>query len=388
MDRCAGKGFPERNQKMKSATFRERNTGLDLLRCLSMFFVIVLHLFNHGGLGAALETAPVGKAVSTLVQVATYPAVDCFVLLSGYLLCKRSFRLARVTRIWCTVAFWSVVIQCVFYLLGLETVSLGKTVFMFLPVLSGRYWFVNAYIVMLLASPFLNRLLRDLLQWQMRALLLVSTVIFCLAPIPALGNDVFGTQNGFGFPWFCVLYLWGGYVNIYSPSLENNNGRYLGFYAILCLMHTVWILGVDFASGSIPALTQLRNIFMKYTSVPVFGSAICLLMYFKGMEDKPASVVARLCGRCSPLVFSAYLIHDHPLVREYWTMGRFARLGDLQIGFAVICAILAAVGIFAVCIVLDWCRERLFYMLKIPAYSDRISRWMTKKIVVRLKGDL
>lgn len=373
---------------MKSATFRERNTGLDLLRCLSMFFVIVLHLFNHGGLGAALETAPVGKAVSTLVQVATYPAVDCFVLLSGYLLCKRSFRLARVTRIWCTVAFWSVVIQCVFYLLGLETVSLGKTVFMFLPVLSGRYWFVNAYIVMLLASPFLNRLLRDLLQWQMRALLLVSTVIFCLAPIPALGNDVFGTQNGFGFPWFCVLYLWGGYINIYSPSTENNNGRYLGFYAMLCLVHTAWIMGVDFASDSIPALMQLRNIFMKYTSVPVFGSAICLLMYFRGVEITPASLIARLCSWLSPLVFSVYLIHDHPLVREHWIQGCFAPLGELLPGWAMTVAILAAIGIFAVCIALDWFRDRLFCVLKIPVYSDKISRWLTKKIVVRLKGDL
>lgn len=388
MDRCAGKGFPERNQKMKRATFRQRHTGLDLLRCLSMFFVIVLHIFNHGGLSAVLETDPLGNAVSTLVQTMVYPAVDCFVLLSGYLLCRRSFRLSRVTRIWCTVAFWSVVIQCVFYIWGLETVSFGKTVFMFLPILSGRYWFVNAYIVMLLASPFLNRLLRELPQWQMRTLLLLSTAVFSLAPVFAMGNDVFGTQNGFGFPWFCTMYLWGGYINVYSPCQKNSSGRYLGLYAVLCLVHTAWILGMEFAGGSIPALMQLRNVFMKYTSVPVFGAALCLLMCFRGMEVKSTSVVARLSGWLSSLVFSVYLIHDHPLVREHWIQGRFAPLGELLPGWAATAAILAAIGIFAVCIALDWLRDRLFCVLKIPVYSDKISRWLTKKIVVRLKGDL
>lgn len=157
---------------------------------------------------------------------------------------------------------------------------------------------------------------------------------------------------------------------------------------MLCLVHTVWILGVDFTNGSIPVFFQLQNVFLKYTSVPVFGSALCLLMYFRGMEVKPTSVIARLCGWMSPLIFSVYLIHDHPLVRAYMIQGRFAGLGDLRSGCAVVCAILAAVGIFAVCIVLDWFRDQLFYALKIPVYSDKISRWLTKKIVVRLKGEL
>lgn len=369
-------------------TTQHRNYGLDLLRWLSMFFVIVLHVFNHGGLAASMETDLAGKAVSTMVQALVYPAVDCFVLLSGYLLCSRSFRLSRVVKIWSTVVFWSVAIQCVLYLLGLETVSLGKTVFMFMPILSGRYWFVNAYLVMLLVSPFLNRLLRDLPRWQMRALLLVSMAVFCLSPIPALDNDVFGTQNGFGFPWFCVAYLWGGYIGAYCPQKEHGNGRYLALCALLCAAHTVWIVGIDLLGGQIEVLAQLRNVFMKYTSIPVFGAAICLLLSFRSIRFRSDSFVAKFFGWVSPLVFSVYLIHDHPLVREYWIQGRFARLGDLQPGYAVVLAVLAAIGIFAVCIVLDWLRDRLFFILRIPAYSDKISDWLTKKVVVRLKGDL
>lgn len=372
----------------RTATAQQRNCGLDLLRCLSMFFVIVLHVFNHGGLADAMETDLAGRSLSTMVQVLVYPAVDCFVLLSGYLLCRRSFRLSRVIKIWTTVAFWSVVIQCVFYIMRPETISVGKTVFMFLPVLSGRYWFVNAYLVMLLVSPFLNRLLRDLPQWQMRALLLVSMAVFCLAPIPALGNDVFGTQNGFGFPWFCVVYLWGGYIELYCPLKKHGMGRCLGIYALLCAAHTMWILGIELLGGQIEVLAQLQNVFMRYTSVPVFGGAVCLLLYFRRIRFSQDSFAAILCGWVSPLVFSVYLIHDHPLVREYWIQDRFAGWGNMPLIIAIVYAVLAAVCIFVMCIGLDWIRKCLFSMLRIPALCDRLSSWLTKKIMVQLKGDL
>lgn len=370
------------------APAQQRNCGLDLLRCLSMFFVIVLHIFNHGGLASALETDLAGKTVSTMVQALVYPAVDCFVLLSGYLLCRRSFQVSRVIKIWTTVVFWSVVIQCVFCILKLDTISAGKTVFMFLPVLSGRYWFVNAYLVMLLVSPFLNRLLWELPQWQMRGLLLITAAVFCLSPMFALGNDVFGTQNGFGFSWFCVVYLWGGYIRQYCPQKEHGSGCYLGIYILLCAAHTAWIIGIKLLGGQIEVLAQLRNVFMKYTSVPVFGGAVCLLLYFRSIRFRSDFFAAKLCGWVSPLVFSVYLIHDHPLVREYWTRDRFAPLGELPLIFAVLCAILAAIGIFAACVGLDWIRKCLFSMMRIPTLCDRLSSWLTQKIVIRLKGDL
>lgn len=175
---------------------------------------------------------------------------------------------------------------------------------------------------------------------------------------------------------------------MYSPRQKSNNGRYLLIYALLGIMNTAWILGTELAGGFIPVLIPLRNVFMRYTSVPVFGSAVCLLMHFSGIELNPKGYTARFCGWCSPLVFSVYLIHDHPLTREYWMWNRFAQLGKLHPGCAIISAVVAAIGLFAACIMFDWVRERLFWSLKIPIYSDKISQWLTRKIVIRLKGNL
>ena len=60
----------------------------------------------------------------------------------------------------------------------------------------------------------------DMPKWQLRGILLSCLLIFCVAPILALGSDVFKTQNGYGFTWFLALYLWGGYIRMYTPKLS------------------------------------------------------------------------------------------------------------------------------------------------------------------------
>ena len=181
---------------MQTKLENNREYGLDLLRGLSMLFVIVIHLVGHGGLGSSYPSASVADLLVSWVEIASYPAVDCFVLLSGYLLCRLPFKLSRIVRTWTAAFFWSVAIQCVFFCLRPETVSPGTMLYMFLPVCSERYWFLNAYIVMMIASPVLNRLLRDMPQWQLRGLLLATLAVFCVAPFFAVGNDIFKTQNG------------------------------------------------------------------------------------------------------------------------------------------------------------------------------------------------
>lgn len=363
----------------------KREYGLDLLRGLSMLFVIVIHFVGHGGLGTAYPSGSVANLVVSWAEIAAYPAVDCFVLLSGYLLCCLPFKLSRIVRTWTAAFFWSVAIQSLFFCLRPETVTTGTALYMLLPVLSETYWFLNAYIVMMLVSPVLNRLLRDMPQWQLRGLLLAALAVFCVAPLLALGNDVFKTQNGYSFTWFLVLYLWGGYIRLYCPkSTVRKNWKPLLGYVVLVTGHLLWMRLTEILIPNIP----VSGIFMKYTSVPVFGSALCLLQFFRSVQIPAGSRRAQFLENISPLIFGVCLIHDNPLIQEYLMKGRFCNAGQMSWEGAVLVVSGAVLGIFVLCICLEWLRSLLFRGLRLDCASDRLCRKLTDKIVRLLKGDL
>lgn len=364
----------------------EREYGLDLLRSLSMVFVIVLHLIGHGGLGEMFrDGTPAGILVS-LANFAVYPAVDCFVLLSGYLLCERPFRVERIIKVWLPAVFWSVVIQCIFFLKDPDSISAGTVVYMFLPVLNGRYWFLNAYIVMMLLSPVMNRILRSMSKWQLRGILLSCVLIFCVAPIFALGSDVFKTQSGYGFAWFLALYLCGGYIRLYTPKLNRKQSgyallSYVGF--VVGQLLWVWITGL--LNDRLVLAGALSGLFLRYTSIPVFGSALCLLHYFRSERFSEPGCLPAFLGRLSGLVFAVYLIHDHPLIRETVVQNMFRGMEETAWYLTLLWAAGVVCVIFLLCVAAEWIRAKLFRVLRLDAAAENLCRKLTDQLTLLLK---
>ena len=359
-----------------------REYGLDLLRITSMLMIIILHVISHGGLGKAYASGTISGWLISMMEIAAYPAVDCFVLLSGYLLSNLPFKVSRITRVWLPAVFWSIVIQCIFFLINPEMVSPGTILYMFLPVLSGRYWFLNAYVVMILVSPVLNRLLRDMPRWQLSGLLLSLLAVFCVAPIFSLGNDIFKTQNGYAFPWFIVMYLCGGYIRRYCPMSANVWKIFLG-YLLLVFGHLLWN---RLTTAVIPGV-GLSNLFTKYTSIPVFGSALCLLQLFRSIKLPANKYWFPIIKKASPLVFGIYLIHDHPLVRVSLLQDMFL-LTDHPTYAGLVWMIGVVLGIFVLCICLEWIRSLLFKLLHVDTAVENLCKKMTEKIASLLKGEL
>ena len=351
-----------------------REYGLDIFRSVSMLMVIVIHVIGYGGLREAYAPGSVGDWAVSLAEIAVYPAVDCFVLISGFLLSSLPFKLSRIVRTWLSATFWSILIQCVFFLMNPETISPGTVLYMFLPVLGEKYWFLNAYVVMMLVSPGMNHLLRELPRWKMRGLLLALLAVFCVAPIFAFGKDVFKTQNGNAFPWFIVMYLCGGYVRRYYPASQRKGTLLLG-YLLLVFGHLLW---VQLTEVAIPGM-GLSGLFMKYTSLPVFGLALCLLQIFRSVRFSSNNCWIRLAQKISPLVFAVYLIHDHPLVRASCIQGKLANAGQLSWVGGLSLVIGVVLGIFMLCIFLEWLRSLLFQALGVDKAVEKLCGKITEK---------
>ena len=87
----------------------KRDTGLDLLRIISMIMVVCLHTVGWGGLvEGALIPGTVNWYLGNAMHTLSLQAVNCFVLISGYFLCTSQFQLTKFASAWVQVVFCSV----------------------------------------------------------------------------------------------------------------------------------------------------------------------------------------------------------------------------------------------------------------------------------------
>jgi surface polysaccharide O-acyltransferase-like enzyme len=136
----------------------KRDSGLDLLRIACTMMVVCNHLMSWTGIldGSAKPLEPLWLAENTLFAL-TLPAVNCFVLISGFFLCNSKFKLKKLVCLWTQALFYSVgfyLLACVFDKdTAFSTLAFLKS---FLVVILRRYWFVTAYVLLYIFSPYLN----------------------------------------------------------------------------------------------------------------------------------------------------------------------------------------------------------------------------------------
>lgn len=360
---------------------KQRDNGLDLLRIICMLMVVTLHFYGHSSLiGEHLVPGTLNWFLGNLIYPFTLVAVDCFVLLSGYFQCTTRFKLKRVVSVWAQVAVYSVALYIAVKLLfgGLSFSALVKSA---LPVITDQYWFVTAYLLMYMVSPFLNSMIAAMGKRLHFLCCCVLLGIFSVAHNLAYIYDFGDVNGGYTFLWFCILYIVAAYIRLYVP-VEAKHRRWgllihglcalgIGISRFVAHYSTTWLLGAP----------MLTSFFYSYNSILVVPASIGLFMAMRTVkvEGKAAKVV----GFFAPLAFGVYLIHDHPAVRPaLWSILKpyaFAQ-SPWMVPYALVCV----VGIFLVCCLVEWVRRWAFRVFGVSAaldkISDRIQAWASKKL--------
>ena len=89
----------------EAAGKKEKFFGIELLRILATFYIILLHVVGQGGVAAASGGGKGTYMASYLLLALAYPAVNCYALISGFVGCKSRFKLSRLLSLWLTVVF-------------------------------------------------------------------------------------------------------------------------------------------------------------------------------------------------------------------------------------------------------------------------------------------
>ena len=359
---------------------KQRNVGIDILRVVSMFFIIVGHILMQGGALSAYSSEGLQGSYYLLntIYIMAYCGVNCFALVSGYVGWQNKFKPEKIIKLWASVVFWSVGVSMVLFIYNREFFSVKESVSMFLPLIRGRYWFFNAYFVVFMFSPLLNHLIKTLPQKTFQYSLLAAVFVFCIIPVLALGNDVLRIQNGFEFSWLIVMYLVGGYFSKYPVKIKKSAKCLAAFFGF-ALLNLVYKYLVELVTAKLFGTPSHGDIFMSYTSPIIVSEAVCLLLYFSSLKADNKKL-AKIISLITPAIFSVYIIHVHPLV--FWNILKDAFTWLTEYNFLVSFAFLIAIAlaIFVGCVALDYVRIFLFRLLKIDSLCSKLGKKVTQLI--------
>ncbi len=302
-----------------------RKANFELLRCLSMYLIVLGHSIMHGlrhvtetavpesGFLPGTTTDLVNFCSAQYLSYLSNVGVNLFVLLTGYFLVNPKpveAVLKKAFRLWKHIVFFTLLIYLAALALGWTTFSLSGLIGVFTPIYNRTYWFMTMYMALLLLSPFLSKLTASLDHREYSWFVAIFFVI-------NFANDSIGYgaqySGGMELLFFLFLFILGGYLRRFNPfpTLQRYGwAGYLGLNLLLCIAS----IALQFKSS--PEFYYVKGI--ANNSFPIL-TATSLFMWFQQMDIREGRF-QRLILAVSPYVLGVYLLHDHPLVRQHlWT---------------------------------------------------------------------
>lgn len=212
-----------------------RNSNIELLRIVSMSF-IVLHHFIYHGLG--LFNYLLGKSdffdgieVALILNSFLIIGVNLFIMISGYYLIK--FNSKSLVKLYVVCAIYGVLTYLVSPFLVDERVINIQGVFIRLlfPISYPTYWFITHYVILMLLSPFINHFLKNNNQNQI--LLLILTFFIINVWFGFFRNEQH-LDNGYNFINFILIYIIGHFLSLPNNILLRKFKSHSFLWWIIC----------------------------------------------------------------------------------------------------------------------------------------------------------
>lgn len=356
---------------------REYNYGIEVLRILSMLMVVILHVLGRGGILESAKYLSSQYHVAWFMEIICYCAVDCYALISGYVMVDTNYKYTRYVSTWLQVFVYSIGITLIFMLWNPQSVDGSFFIKSFFPVLGRRWWYFTAYTGVYFIMPFLNVMVKNLDKKKLLSLCITLVMMFSVlsTAVSRFWGDLFSTSNGYSMLWLTVLYILGASFKRCQNDLLNKFKHlrkiatvgWMGCSLITFIFHN---LG-RYLPDSFPGKETLVNCLVNYISPTILGCACCMLVVFS--QFKISSDKCKKCVKSiSRLSFGVYLIHVHPLIWEYIMDKRFINFAIMPVWKMLLGVIISALVIFISCICIDAIRSKLFEMLKIRKRVERV----------------
>jgi surface polysaccharide O-acyltransferase-like enzyme len=283
----------------------KRHIGLDLLRIVAMLMIISLHFMDFNNLLGDLEK--ISDYLAWLIESICYCGVNCYVLISGYFLCRsNSFQIKKCIDLYAVLWFYQVTISCGLLLFGVHY-TIKDYVFTFFPFVTKRNWFFNTYLVLYMLHPFINKVIQGINEKQFRILLAILFFFFSVEEtfLPKQ-NWMLNTHKGYDIIWFIILYLFAAYYRLYLSDKKIEKK----WLFILFMLTSIIPFTLKLLCYNVDMLNAFQEKWYAYNSVPVFCSAFLFFVFFEKIKVENVKI-KKIIQNLGRTTYGVFLIHTH-----------------------------------------------------------------------------
>jgi len=364
---------------------KERNSCIEILRLICMFFIVASHIPAFAVSGIFSPGLTLNKSILSFFRLSGTLGVDIFILISGYFLINSKFSITGIIKLIAQVWIYSTVLYAVMCLTGNAEFSAATLLTNLFPVTFNSYWFITAYVIMRFLAPILNIALKAMGKKAHLRLIIVSLFIFSVIPTVLRLLYAFSAHrislpdSLYSAPFFfLILYTVGAYIRLYGIKLSRAKAIIMaaaGVIIQLILVAALYIMssGNQISYWDIDLFWEAFSLFQIISAVGIFLLAV---------NAKPRNnfVINFLAGGA----LGVYLIHETPSVRNFLWKTVFSFDINAQFYELLGRILFASAIIFIICLAVDLARK---YLLERPLFSligDKIEK-LFDKIKTKLK---
>ena len=350
---------------------KKREINLELLRILAMLMVISLHYLGKGktlsmGILYVLPSNAnfANEVLAWTLEAASYAAVNLYIMISGYFLVNATARAEKLFKIFVQVLFYSIGIYLIFLVSGNVPAEYAdgyhKSIYL-LPVSSHHYWFASIYLLFYTLAPFLALGLRKMTKKQMLGLCVILLLITSRTFKYILPNMAMIEKDGYSILWMVVLFVVAAYIRRFVPVNPKKRFLYLGIYFLSVLATVGGSFAVSYVVRTTGHLKDYPEYLYGYNSPTIIIAAISLFLFFRTIKIKEG-FFGKIILFFAPLTFGVYLLHEHFLLRDFWT--KFWKVDVYyQKPYFILHYIGVVLAVFLIGAAVEWIRKTIFELI-------------------------
>lgn len=352
-----------------------RSSNLELYRILVMILIVAHHYVVNSGLLDVMNENILSSNTTfySLFGAWGKTGINCFVLITGYFMCKSQISLRKFLKLFIWVITYTVLFFAIFLLFDYKPFGLLSMIYEAIPLMNLTTGFTSCFIIFYLCIPFLNILLRNISKNQHQWLILLLLFIYTVhGSIPILMNVSMNYIS-----WFSVLFFIAAYLRLYP--IKDNNTKFWGYATLISFgVSAIGIIVLNYLQVKIGIDAQVKYSFKLVedsNALLALTNGITSFMWFKSMKIHNS----KLINTISASAFGVLLIHANSNTMCQWLWKDVVDcVGHFDTPYYWLYAIGCVFTIYALCTFIDYIRIKTIETPLLNA-TEKACYWVRSK---------